>query len=209
MWRGMPGAVVRRMGPASDAPAALLLTRSTVQRLELDSGRLAVLFRAPAGIELRDLIAGEPVVVGMDGIRLVTDQQHQDSHSFAFMLKDVSSERRVEVHARAVADLARKARQAGKKVVWVPGPVIVHTGASSALSQLAAEGWVDVVLSGNALAVHDIEAALMGTSLGVSVKDGQVVEHGHSHHMRAIDPRFKDLWARTGYTSYFHNFVSG
>ena len=86
-----------------------------------------------------------------------------------------------------VADLARRARQSGKKVIWVPGPVIVHTGASTALSELVADGWVDAVLSGNALAVHDIEAELLGTSLGVSVSDGSVVAHGHSHHMRAIN----------------------
>jgi lysine-ketoglutarate reductase/saccharopine dehydrogenase-like protein (TIGR00300 family) len=141
----------------------------------------------PSCTKLRDLIAGESVVVGSDGVRLKTNDQAQDSHQFSFMSNDVSSERRVEVHTRMVADLARQARQAGKKVVWVPGPVVVHTGASTALSQLAADGWVDAVLSGNALAVHDIEAQLLGTSLGVSVSDGSVVQQGHSHHMRAIN----------------------
>lgn len=136
---------------------------------------------------LRDLVEGEPVVVGMDGIRLVTQKEVQDDHSFGFMMNDVSSERRVANHTRMVADLMRKVREAGQKVVWVPGPVIVHTGASVALAELAAEGWVDAVLSGNALAVHDIESELLGTSLGVSVSDGSVVAHGHSHHMRAIN----------------------
>ena len=156
-------------------------------RCQRMDGCITLREKLPTCTQLRDLIEGEPVVVGMDGVRLVTGERHQNAHPFTFMSNDVSSERRVDVHARAVADLARKARQAGKKVVWVPGPVIVHTGACSALAQLAAEGWVDVVLSGNALAVHDIEADLLGTSLGVSVKDGQVVEHGHSHHMRAIN----------------------
>ena len=141
----------------------------------------------PSCTKLRDLIEGEAVVVGMDGVRLTTGASPNDTHPFAFMSNDVSSERRAEVHVRTVADLARQARQDGKKVVWVPGPVIVHTGASGPLSQLAAEGWVDVVLSGNALAVHDIEAQLLGTSLGVSVSDGSIVEHGHSHHMQAIN----------------------
>ena len=141
----------------------------------------------PTCTKLRDLIEGEPVLVGLDGVRLVTQKRERDDHSFAFMKNDVSSERRVAVHTRMVADLIRQARQDGQKVVWVPGPVIVHTGASTALSELAADGWVDAVLSGNALAVHDIEAQLLGTSLGVSVADGSVVEHGHSHHMRAIN----------------------
>jgi len=141
----------------------------------------------PTCTKLRDLVEGEPVVVGMDGVRLISQEQQQDDHSFAFMMNDVSSERRVEVHTRMVADLMRQARQDGQKVVWVPGPVLVHTGASAALSDLVADGWVDAVLSGNALAVHDIEAELLGTSLGVSVADGTVVEHGHSHHMRAIN----------------------
>ncbi|MEC9477419.1 MAG: TIGR00300 family protein [Planctomycetota bacterium] len=141
----------------------------------------------PTCTKLRDLVEGEPVVVGMDGVRLISQEQQQDDHSFAFMMNDVSSERRVEIHTRMVADLIRQARQDGQKVVWVPGPVIVHTGASAALSELVADGWVDAVLSGNALAVHDIEAELLGTSLGVSVADGAVVEHGHSHHMRAIN----------------------
>ncbi|MEE2882156.1 MAG: TIGR00300 family protein [Planctomycetota bacterium] len=141
----------------------------------------------PTCTQLRDLIEGDPVVVGMGGVRLVTADQDQDAHQFAFMSNEVSSERRVEVHTRMVADLARRARQSGKKVIWVPGPVIVHTGASTALSELVADGWVDAVLSGNALAVHDIEAELLGTSLGVSVSDGSVVAHGHSHHMRAIN----------------------
>jgi len=137
--------------------------------------------------QLRDLIAGEAVLVGNEGVRLVTREKREEAPAFAFMVNEVSSERRVEIQARGVADLARAARQAGKKVVWVPGPVVVHTGASSDLAQLAHAGWVDAVLSGNALAVHDIEAQLHGTSLGVSISDGSAVEQGHSHHMRAIN----------------------
>ena len=141
----------------------------------------------PVCIKLRDIKEGSPILTGFMGVRLVHDSSREESHEFAFMANDVSSERRAEVQTKRVVDLARKARDKGQKIVWVPGPVIVHTGASRELELLARAGWVDSVLSGNALAVHDIEAQWLGTSLGVSVEDGRVMPHGHSHHMRAIN----------------------
>ncbi|MDE0959141.1 MAG: TIGR00300 family protein [Planctomycetota bacterium] len=137
--------------------------------------------------KLRDVQVGDEVAIGMDGVRIRAEVADESRPAFAFMSNDVSSERRAEVQIRAVVELARAARENGKKIVWVPGPVVVHTGAANDLAQLVAAGWVDAVLSGNALAVHDIESQLHGTSLGVSVTDGSVVEHGHSHHMRAIN----------------------
>jgi len=137
--------------------------------------------------KLRDVQVGDEVAIGLDGVRLLAESAAETRPAFAFMSNDVSSERRAEVQIRAVVDLARAARKSGKKILWVPGPVVVHTGAANDLAQLARAGWVDAVLSGNALAVHDIETQLYGTSLGVSVSDGSVVEHGHSHHMRAIN----------------------
>ena len=141
----------------------------------------------PVCIKLRDIKEGAPILTGFMGVRLVHDSSREESHEFAFMANDVSSERRAEVQTKRVVDLARKARDKGQKIVWVPGPVIVHTGASRELELLVRAGWVDSVLSGNALAVHDIEAQWLGTSLGVSVEDGRVMPHGHSHHMRAIN----------------------
>ena len=141
----------------------------------------------PVCIKLRDIKEGSPILTGFMGVRLVHDSSREESHEFAFMANDVSSERRAEVQTKRVVDLARKARDKGQKIVWVPGPVIVHTGASRELELLVRAGWVDSVLSGNALAVHDIEAQWLGTSLGVSVEDGRVMPHGHSHHMRAIN----------------------
>lgn len=141
----------------------------------------------PVCIKLRDIKEGSPILTGFMGVRLVHDSSREESHEFAFMANDVSSERRAEVQTKKVVDLARKARDKGQKIVWVPGPVIVHTGASRELELLVRAGWVDSVLSGNALAVHDIEAQWLGTSLGVSVEDGRVMPHGHSHHMRAIN----------------------
>jgi lysine-ketoglutarate reductase/saccharopine dehydrogenase-like protein (TIGR00300 family) len=78
-------------------------------------------------------------------------------------------------------------RREGKKIIAVAGPVVVHTGGSVALSRLIREGWIDAVLAGNALAVHDIEAALLGTSLGVRTSDGRQAQHGHRNHMQAIN----------------------
>ncbi|MBA4684374.1 MAG: TIGR00300 family protein [Planctomycetes bacterium] len=141
----------------------------------------------PRCVKLRDLSKGDPVLVGFDGVRVVHADSEDDDHDFAFMANDVSSERRAEVQTARVVELARQARDRGQKIVWVPGPVIVHTGASRELEILVREGWVDSVLSGNALAVHDIESQWLGTSLGVSVEDGRVIPHGHSHHMRAIN----------------------
>ena len=154
---------------------------------QLMDGCLTLKNSNPVCIKLRDIKEGSPILTGFMGVRLVHDSSREESHEFAFMANDVSSERRAEVQTKRVVDLARKARDKGQKIVWVPGPVIVHTGASRELELLVRAGWVDSVLSGNALAVHDIEAQWLGTSLGVSVEDGRVMPHGHSHHMRAIN----------------------
>src|SRR5213076_3421206 len=91
------------------------------------------------------------------------------------------------VLVRQVADGMREAKEAGKKVLWVGGPGVVHTGAAPAMVALVEAGFVDVVFAGNALATHDIESALYGTSLGVDLSLGNGVEHGHEHHIRAIN----------------------
>jgi lysine-ketoglutarate reductase/saccharopine dehydrogenase-like protein (TIGR00300 family) len=139
-------------------------------------------------VKLRDLRRGMRVVVGMKGIRL-TPSTSRRSHGgeFEFMAGEVSSERRLAAQVTRVVTAWREVRLKGKKVVLVPGPVVVHVGAVPAFCRLVRSGEVDGVLSGNALAVHDIEAALFGTSLGVSIETGRPVVHGHMHHMRAIN----------------------
>ena len=136
---------------------------------------------------LRDLRAGDRVVVGMRGIRVVPESKERDRLAFAFMSNGISSERQVETAVRQTAALMRGAREARLKVVAVAGPVVVHTGGAGPLSTLIRGGWVNALLSGNALGVHDIEAALLGTSLGVRQTDGRQEEHGHRNHMRAIN----------------------
>jgi lysine-ketoglutarate reductase/saccharopine dehydrogenase-like protein (TIGR00300 family) len=136
---------------------------------------------------LRDLKRGDRVVVGMRGIRVMPESKERDRLHFAFMTNGISSERQVETAVRETVGLMQHARQQGTKVVAVAGPVVVHTGGVPPLSRLIREGWIDAVLAGNALAVHDIENALLGTSLGVRQTDGRQEEHGHRNHMRAIN----------------------
>jgi lysine-ketoglutarate reductase/saccharopine dehydrogenase-like protein (TIGR00300 family) len=138
-------------------------------------------------LRLRDVKAGDAIVVGMKGIRVVPEAKERDRLAFAFMSNDISSERQVETAVEQTAAIMRQMRSDGKKIVAVAGPVVVHTGGGEALSRLIRDGWIDVVLAGNALAVHDIEAALLGTSLGVRASDGRLEQHGHRNHMRAIN----------------------
>ena len=88
---------------------------------------------------------------------------------------------------RQTSALIEQARAEGKKIVVVAGPVVVHTGGVAPLARLIRAGWVQALLAGNALGVHDIEASLLGTSLGVRMADGRQEEHGHRNHMRAIN----------------------
>jgi len=136
---------------------------------------------------LRDLKAGDMVVTGMRGIRVTPEAKERDRLAFAFMSNEISSERQVETAVRQTAALARQTKEAGKTIVAVAGPVVVHTGGVAGLSRLIRGHWVDAVLSGNALGVHDIESALFGTSLGIRLADGRQAEHGHRNHMRAIN----------------------
>ena len=136
---------------------------------------------------LRDIKAGDRVVTGMRGIRVVPESKERDRLAFAFMSNGISSERQVETAVKQTAALIEQARAAGQGIVAVAGPVVVHTGGAGPLSRLIREGYITALLSGNALGVHDIEAALLGTSLGIRQSDGRQEEHGHRNHMRAIN----------------------
>lgn len=136
---------------------------------------------------LRDVKAGDPVVTGMHGIRVIPEARERDRDAFAFMSNEISSERQVETAVEQTAAIMRHVRREGKRIVAVAGPVVVHTGGCGPMVSLIRSGWIDALLAGNALAVHDIEAALLGTSLGVRTTDGRLEEHGHRNHMRAIN----------------------
>ncbi|HZY09378.1 MAG TPA: hypothetical protein VFE69_16590, partial [Ilumatobacteraceae bacterium] len=117
--------------------------------------------------KLRDVKAGERVVCGHVGIRVTPEFKERDRLGFAFMSNDVSSERRVEGSVSRIAQMMRDVKSSGGRIAVVAGPVLVHTGGVEHFSALIRQGYVNVVLAGNALAVHDIEYALSGTSLGI------------------------------------------
>jgi lysine-ketoglutarate reductase/saccharopine dehydrogenase-like protein (TIGR00300 family) len=163
-----------------------------VQEQRMD-GAIAIIHN-PTGITarcklLRDLQIGESVVVGSEGIR--TKRQlptlKKNAEEFSFMGAGVSSERRVELVVEQIAWDLRQIRDRGGKVVVTAGPVVIHTGGSKHLNQLIREGYVQALLGGNAIAVHDIEQSLMGTSLGVDMQRGVSVHGGHRHHLKAIN----------------------
>lgn len=139
---------------------------------------------------LRELRVGEQVVVGSQGIRTTRSTpslKPSNREEFGFMGAGVSSERRVELVVEQIAWDLRRIRDRGGKVVVTAGPVVIHTGGSEHLTQLIREGYVQVLLGGNAIAVHDIEQSMMGTSLGVDMKRGTSVHGGHRHHLKAIN----------------------
>ena len=143
--------------------------------------------KAPRCVPMIDVEPGMPIVVGHGGIRVVPTERPREASLFGFMSSGVSSEKPKAVSLRGVADSIRATRAAGKKVLLVGGPAIVHTGSASHVAQLIREGWVQTLFAGNALATHDIEQALYGTSLGVSLDRGEAIEHGHEHHLRTIN----------------------
>jgi lysine-ketoglutarate reductase/saccharopine dehydrogenase-like protein (TIGR00300 family) len=137
--------------------------------------------------KLRELRAGDAVVCGVNGVKITPEFQERDRHGFAFMTNEISSERRVEVGVARISAMMRAAKQSGEKIAFVAGPVVVHTGGGIYFRDLIRAGYVNVLLAGNALAVHDVEQSLFGTSLGVDMETGRAIEGGHRHHMRAIN----------------------
>jgi lysine-ketoglutarate reductase/saccharopine dehydrogenase-like protein (TIGR00300 family) len=163
-----------------------------VQGQRMD-GAIAVTHTAEGAVAqcklLRDLQVGESVVVGSAGIRTKRNPTtlKKSTEEFSFMGAGVSSERRVELVVEQLAWDLRQIRDRGGKVAVVAGPVVIHTGGSEHLNQLIREGYIHALLGGNAIAVHDIEQSLMGTSLGVDMQRGVSVHGGHRHHLRAIN----------------------
>ena len=132
--------------------------------------------------------AGDKIVVGLDGVRVTPPQRSRDEHQvFEFMNSDVSSEKPLMNLIRGIAQEMKEIKAKGGKIGIVGGPAIVHTGSGKYLASLIRDGYIDVIMAGNALATHDIESNLFGTSLGIEVETGKIVSHGHTHHMRAIN----------------------
>ena len=136
---------------------------------------------------IRDLAEGESVVVGHAGVRARRSPRREAIGEFGFMAAASSSERRVERTVRELAFELRRIRDRGGKVVAVAGPVVVHVGGAPYLGELVRDRYIHALLSGNALATHDIEQVMFGTSLGLDLHGGSHVTGGHSHHLRAIN----------------------
>ncbi|HIK14013.1 MAG TPA: TIGR00300 family protein [Leptolyngbyaceae cyanobacterium M33_DOE_097] len=164
-----------------------------VQNQRMDAA--IVVGSAPSGSTaecklLRDLEVGDRVIVGVEGIRTVRkaeSREQRNTQEFSFMGAGVSSERRVELVVEQIAWELRQIRDQGGKVAVVAGPVVIHTGGGEHLSKLIREGYVQALLGGNAIAVHDIEQSMMGTSLGVDMSRGVAVRGGHRHHLKVIN----------------------
>ncbi len=159
---------------------------------EMDCGLILDLDAGSPGVytlPMSDVKAGMLVVCGVAGVRVTTPAPAggTEAEVFGFMESDVSSEKPQTLLVRQVAEGIREAKEAGKRVLWVGGPGVVHTGAQPAMVAIVNAGFVDVLFAGNALATHDIESTLYGTSLGVDLAQGRGVEHGHEHHIRALN----------------------
>ena len=137
---------------------------------------------------IANIEAGDKIVVGLDGVRVTPPQRSRDEHQvFEFMNSDVSSEKPLMNLINGIAQEMKEIKAKGGKIGIVGGPAIVHTGSGKYLASLIRDGYIDVIMAGNALATHDIESNLFGTSLGIEVETGKIVAHGHTHHMRAIN----------------------
>ena len=138
-------------------------------------------------VVFQDAKEGMELVVGHQGVRVTPLERSRHTEIFSFMGSEVSAEKPKKVLIGGIAEEMRGVREAGGRILVVAGPAVVHTGAGKYLSRLIELGYVQVLFAGNALAVHDVESALFGTALGVNVESGLAIEHGHEHHMRAIN----------------------
>jgi len=162
-----------------------------VERPEMDCGIRVVRGRAGAPqaetVPLSDVAAGDLLVVGHHGIRVMPLARPRESQPFEFMASAVSSEKPKAQIVREVARLLRRVRDEGRLTIAVVGPAVVHTGSAAQLARLISAGYVGALFGGNAVATHDIESALYGTSLGIDMRTGMPVPGGHEHHLRAIN----------------------
>jgi lysine-ketoglutarate reductase/saccharopine dehydrogenase-like protein (TIGR00300 family) len=138
-------------------------------------------------IPFQDAKPGMEVVVGYKGVRVTPLERSRQTEIFSFMGSEVSAEKPKKVLIGEIAKEMHAIKKSGGRIVVVAGPAVVHTGAGRYLSRLIELGFVQVLFAGNALAVHDVEAALFGTALGINIETGTATEHGHEHHMRAIN----------------------
>ena len=152
------------------------------------------------------LMPGDTVVVGEEGVRVDFPERPREMGVFEFMGGDVSSERpSLTLIRRAAAEILQMKKN-GKKVALVGGPAIIHSGASDAVAAMIREGYIDLLFAGNALAVHDLEHNIFGTSLGMNLKTGELMTGGHRHHLYTIN---KIMEAGSIYAAVQSGLVTG
>ncbi len=138
-------------------------------------------------VAMPDVQRGMPIVVGHQGTRVFPIERVEQGHAFAFMNSSVSTEKPKGVVIRQIARQLFDNRAGSGKTLLVGGPAIVHTGSGGLVSELIRDRYIHKLFAGNALATHDIEQALYGTSLGVDIEEGNLADAGHEHHLRAIN----------------------
>ncbi len=158
----------------------------TARDQKMDSA-LVVRDGAPFCVKQGLVKKGEPVALRGPGIRVRPPERSRDFSVFGFMSNEISAEINKGIAISGTAREMRKTREAGERIVVVPGPAVVHSGGDAALARLVRAGWVDVLLTGNAFAVHDLEKSILKTSLGICQMSGRAVEGGSRNHLFAIN----------------------
>jgi lysine-ketoglutarate reductase/saccharopine dehydrogenase-like protein (TIGR00300 family) len=142
---------------------------------------------APVCVKQRAVRAGEAVALRGAGIRVRPPERERAAGGFGFMQNEISAEVNKSLAVAAAAAAMRATRAEGRRIAVVAGPAVIHSGGDAALARLVRAGWVDVLLTGNAFAVHDLEKALLKTSLGVCQTSGRAVEGGSRNHLWTIN----------------------
>ena len=159
----------------------------SVENLRMD-GVVAVSGKTARCKLFRELEKGDKVVTGGEGIRIVRPvSEYSRQETFSFMGANISSERRAELTIERIAWEVNRIKNLNGRLVVVAGPVVVHTGGSAHLAQMVRDGYISALLGGNGTAAHDIELAMLGTSLGIDLRTGRSVEGGHRNHLVAIN----------------------
>lgn len=159
-----------------------------VEHPEMDCGiRVLPQSRRAETVPMHRVKKGDFIVIGHGGVKIVPMERHVPREPFEFMSSSISTEQPKGLMIREIADSMIRARAAQGRILVVAGPGLVHTGAARHLIELIENDFVQVLFAGNGLAVHDIESALYGTSLGVYLDKNIRASEGHEHHLRAIN----------------------
>src|ERR1700730_9881277 len=153
---------------------------------EMDCGLVYSEDRHLSAVPMHRVRVGDMVLVGTEGVRVSGPQRRRGRIPFEFMGSDVSSEKPKGLLVAQVAERIRSCKEAGEKVLAVCGPAVIHTGAGPSVAPRGRGGWIDGLSAGNGFAAHGLESNVMGTSLGVSVREGTASEGGHTNHLRVI-----------------------